>query len=255
MNQYDLLMTAAAMKDAEDEAVQDQLMNYAQDVSVLYQQLKVENKKLLEANQRLEEAYYEIILTGFDLISLNNKFLGSHCKRVSFFAEKIANELLLDKQRVLDLKFASLIHDIGLTGIPAKDLEEMFAGGPKSELDTYRNHPMVVLRPESFNSKFRKIADIIRAHHENIDGSGFPRGLDKEQIPVESRIIAIADDYDRFKSVRGNFADSHEIIDMMNARAGNRYDREIFRAFEYMITLNDPFREIQNIGPDMDFTV
>jgi HD-GYP domain-containing protein (c-di-GMP phosphodiesterase class II) len=234
-------------KNAEDEIMRDQLINYAADIAELYRNLKRENEKLVEANRELEESCYETILMGFDLITLNDEFLGGHCKRVSYYAESLAKWLGMDERIVSNAKLAALLHDAGLMGIPVDKVRGMFSDGPLSKLEIYRKHPLFNLRPITSGSRFRHIAAIMRSHHENMDGSGFPYGLIGERIPVESRIIAIADGYDRYRCVRSKPVDSREIVEAMAACGRGRYDKKILQVFAHMIAECDPFQGMKKI--------
>jgi len=220
-----------------------QLIQYAKDVGTLYQELKAENALLKTANRELAVSYYHTVFMGFDLISLNDEFLGGHCRRVARYAGELAEALGMDKEKIIATKLSALLHDMGLIGIPKKTIVEMLMGRNLSEdkLEIYKQHPIVNVRPITSNEKFKDIAGIISAHHENMDGSGFPNGLKGDEISVESRIIAIVSAYDMSKQLSRKAIDPGNIISEMEKDAGTKYDISILRTFKKAIIKQDPF--------------
>jgi len=235
-----------------DSQEHPQLIKYAEDVSKLYQDLKKENDLLRKANHALVISYYQTVLMGFDLISLCNEFLGGHSKRVARYAGNLAEALAVDEDDKINIKLAALLHDMGLIGVPQKTLINILSGKERSAetLGIYRQHPNVNIRPITSNERFKDIADIIRAHHENMDGSGFPNGLKGYEIPVESRIIAIVNGYDLVKQLNKKAIDPEKVISEMEKDVGTKYDINIFGTFKKIIIKQDPFTDTINISLD-----
>jgi response regulator RpfG family c-di-GMP phosphodiesterase len=223
------------------QALQGQLVKFAEDVTRLYKELKEENLSLEKANKDLEELYVETILMGFDMINLYDEFLGGHCKRVAYYAEILSQAMSLDEKSVKNVKLAAQLHDIGLIGIPREDLNKMFQGKNESLVKIYKQHPIIKIRPISSSERFKDVASIIAAHHENLDGSGFPNGLRGETILIESRIIAIANGYDVIKQLNPKTVEPEKIINEMVIEAGIKFDRVFFKEFAKLIVKNDPF--------------
>ena len=125
-----------------------QLIQYAKDVGTLYQELKTENDLLKNANRELAVSYYHTVFMGFDLISLNDEFLGGHCRRVARYAGELGEALGMDKEKIIQTKLSALLHDMGLIGIPKKTIVEMMMGRNLSEdkLQIYKLHPIVNVR-------------------------------------------------------------------------------------------------------------
>ncbi|MGR3317793.1 MAG: HD-GYP domain-containing protein [Candidatus Anammoxibacter sp.] len=234
-----------------------QLIKYAEDVSSVYKQLKKENELLVTANKELEESYYDTVLMGFEAMNLYGDFLGSHCKRVSYYSEKLAklysekDKAIVDKT-IVDIKLAALLHDIGLLGLPKSELIKLFSFENKKFTDTYRDHPVVNIRPITSARRFRKIAKIISAHHENVDGSGFPKGLRWKDIPIESRIITIVDSYDEIKQIYIEGAKPDKILKQMSKEADTKYDLNIFMLFKEMILAGDPLSAADTVAVDIE---
>jgi putative nucleotidyltransferase with HDIG domain len=238
--------------EQEMELLQKQLVNYAKDVSALYADLKKENEALAKANRELEDSFYAMVLLGFDLITLYDEQLGGHCKRVAFYSNALAEELGLDEKEVALVKLAALMHDIGLLGLPRDARKRIMLGQEQSQemLETYRQHPIVSLRPLATSPRFRDLAEIIAAHHENLDGSGFPRGLHGDQIPLESRIIAIADAYDIVRQSTRQDIEPGVLSGKLMRFAGVKFDEKLLNTFKDVVVRSDPFSAITEVGLD-----
>jgi len=229
--------------NAETEINQQQLFKYAEDVSALYQNLKKENKRLEDANSKLVNNYYQMVLMGFDLISMNNPFLGGHCKRVAHYADLLASALSLGREQRLSIKMAALLHDMGLIGISKELLIPILSGkeGSVEKMMIYYQHPNVNVRPLTSTDRFRDIARIIVAHHEHMDGSGFPKGLMGSEIPVESRVITIVDAYDNNRLTRPGRLSPGKNFEHLQSGPGDAFDPGILKAFKKLMLQQDPY--------------
>jgi response regulator RpfG family c-di-GMP phosphodiesterase len=235
-----------------DLKLQQQLLKYASDVSRLYKNLKKENTLLKKANRELVENYYQTVLMGFDLIAMRDEFLGGHCRRVSQYAGDLSEALGLGQKAKANVKLAALLHDVGLIGIPHKTLLNILTGKEpsKENIDIYRAHPDVEVRPITSTERFKDIAKMIRAHHENMDGTGFPNNLKGKEIPIGSRIISVADDYDLKKQLSQEPVVPRKILEDMEQEVESKYDEKVFFPFMLMILTNDPFHRIVNARLD-----
>jgi putative nucleotidyltransferase with HDIG domain len=156
-----------------------------------------------------------------------------HARRVQGYALALADEVSIGDDRMLAaIEAAALLHDIGKLGIPDRLLEKP---GPltESEYDHVKQHAIIgadILSAIAFPGP---LAVIVRHHHENWDGTGYPDGLRGEAIPVGSRVLAIVDCYDALTSDRPyQRALSHECaVAMIHERRGTMYDPEIVEAF------------------------
>ena len=118
-----------------------------------------------------------------------------HSERVGNISAAIAKELGFDKERINKIRVAGFLHDIGKIGIPENILNK------KGKLDAQewkimKTHPEKSGRILENTYEYSEISNIVLHHHEKWNGSGYPKGLMGEEIPLESRIIAVADAYD-----------------------------------------------------------
>jgi len=156
----------------------------------------ISHKEQLEGRTR-ELASLQVGLLGTVLqtLSLRDKMTARHSAAVARYSREIARELGLSEREQDVVHTAALLHDIGKFIFPDSIL---FANSKLSEEDfeIVRRHPEQGARLVARIDGYGPVAEIILAHHERIDGNGYPNGLVGEQIPLPARIISVADTYD-----------------------------------------------------------
>lgn len=133
-------------------------------------------------------------------ISLKDDYTRMHCDHVSDYAAILAQEIGLSEEEIRFIQIGGELHDIGKVGIPNAILQKRDKL-TDAEFDIMKNHTILgdSLLP---NEGFDRIKEMIRNHHERIDGRGYPDGLKGEEIPVSARILAIADTFDAMTTQR-----------------------------------------------------
>lgn len=138
-------------------------------------------------------------LTSF-LISLND-IVGIHSIRVAGYAVTTGREMELSQKQLTNLCMASLLHDIGKLFIPPEILYKTgYLDG--YEMEIIRDHPVTGENIVRNVELYKPVADLILHHHEFFNGRGYPGGLSGSDIPLLSRIIAVADAYEAMTSER-----------------------------------------------------
>ncbi|MHB0866472.1 MAG: response regulator [Thermoleophilia bacterium] len=158
----------------------------------------VENVRLYE-NLRL--AYLATIRSLAEAVDAKDKYTRGHSDRVAAFAVAIARELELDAVTISHVRDAGYLHDIGKIGTPDSVLlKDGVLSGP--EMEQMRLHPGDSFKIVTQAQFSPDISRMIRHHHERFDGSGYPDGLKELDIPLGSRILAVADAYEAMTSDR-----------------------------------------------------
>jgi putative two-component system response regulator len=129
--------------------------------------------------------------------------ISSHLDRVSRYACEIGKLMALDGARLLELHHATPLHDVGKIGLPQALLNKP-GRLTREEMETIKSHSLIGYRllDGSPWPMIQCAARIALCHHECWDGTGYPHGLAGEQIPIEARIVAVADVYDALMSQR-----------------------------------------------------
>lgn len=165
-------------------------------------------------------------------IELKDPYTGGHCERVADYALMIASELGLPEDEMESIKFGAWLHDCGKIGIPEKILNKK---SPLSEMefDIIKKHPGWGAEVAKQANLSRKIINIIHYHHERYDGSGYPACIQGDAIPVESRIVTVADVYDALTSDR-SYREKYsrdKAIKIMLAMGDSVFDPDILDVF------------------------
>ena len=155
-----------------------------------------------------------------------------HAERVAEIVLKLAGTMKYPESQIEDLKMFAKYHDLGKVGIAD---EILFKPGPLSEEEfgEVKRHSEIGYRIALFFSELNNIADWILKHHESWNGKGYPLGIQGEDIPLECRILSIADAYDTMTSLRPyrNPLSPSEAIKELKRLAGERFDPELVDKF------------------------
>lgn len=160
--------------------------------------------------------------------------IGAHLDRVSRYAVTLGRLLGLSDLQLLHLHHATPLHDIGKIGVPLDILNK--AGRPTpAEMEIIKSHTVVGYRilEGSEDPLTQMAAKIALYHHENWDGSGYPYGLSRTDIPLEARIVAIADVYDALMSQRAYKPawEEEAVLHELKRLRGVKFDPEILDVF------------------------
>lgn len=181
--------------------------------------------------ERLSMRSKSIDLIMNSLYEKNNREMH-HSKRVANICELIASHMYFSQAEVKQIKLAGLVHDIGKIGIGNSILDK---SGPltNEEYVEIQKHSEAGHRILSSVNEFSEIAEYVLAHQERWDGSGYPQSLKEEEIPIQSRMIAIADAYDAMTADRSYHTKISPLlaIEEIKKCAGTQFDPEIVRVF------------------------
>ncbi len=165
-------------------------------------------------------------------IELNDKYTKGHCDRVADCSLMIAEVLELSKEIKKEIKYGSWLHDCGKIGVPESILNSSIPLNEK-ELEIIRNHPVWGSYIAKKAQLSEVVINIIYCHHERFDGKGYPRGLQGNDIPIEARIVAVAECYDAITSKRPyrEAYPEEKGIEIIRSLKGDHFDPEIVDIF------------------------
>ncbi|SDI56532.1 HD domain-containing phosphohydrolase [Desulfosporosinus hippei] len=185
-------------------------------------------KKLFESPSMRGKTIKAIINTLHE----KNKREEQHSHRVSALCESMGIALGLPEGEVEELKTVGLLHDIGKIAIEETTLNKPGALA-EEEWQEIKRHPEIGYRILSTVNEMSEIADYVLCHHEKWNGTGYPKGLKGEEIPFQSRIIAIIDAYDAMTSERSyrNALSEEVAIKEIQTNSGTQFDPEVVNVF------------------------
>ena len=168
----------------------------------------------------------------------------NHSKRVAYYVESICHKLKLEEEDVSVIVEAARMHDIGKIAIPDNILFKRVKL-TKEEYDIIKEHAAKGEQIVNKLSQFKKGANIIRHHHERFDGTGYPDNLKGDDIPLGSRIIAIADAFDAMTTFRlySTPKTIEDALHELEANKGTQFDPDIADVFIQMVL--DNYEEVK----------
>src|SRR5579859_581408 len=168
-----------------------------------------------------------------------DKYTGGHCERLSNYSTALGTRLSLSEEEITALRRGGIVHDIGKVAVPDAILLKPGKLTPE-EWTIMCQHPVVGERICSPLKSFRLVLPIIRHHHEKCDGSGYPDGLKREEIPLTARIMTIVDIYDAVTTDRPyhKALSTEEALEIMaNEVKKGRLDSYLFAEFREMMAV------------------
>lgn len=207
------------------------ILNFVSSQIAMAIERKMNEERLRSKNAQLKMLTEGIILSLVQAVEIRDPYTAGHQQRVASLAEAIARKMGLHPERVEATRIAALLHDVGKIAVPSELLSKP---GKLSELELalIRQHPVVsynILRNIQFS---QPIAQFVLEHHEKMNGSGYPAGLEGENINLESRIICVADVVDSlashrpYRPARG----IEQALQEIQEQAGILYDAEVVKA-------------------------
>ncbi len=203
--------------------------------------LKLDNENLI---QDLKDLFSGTVKAIIEALDAKDSFTLGRSRRVAFYALKIVNKMALTPAEASQIELAGLLHDIGMIGV-AEEILNKSQKLSDEEFEKVKMHVQYSVKILEDIKQLYEITEIIKYHHEHYDGNGYPYGLKGEEIPLGSRIIAIADAYDSMVSNRAyrNSLPPEQAIEILQQGAGKQFDPNLVQIF--ISILPDAAREIE----------
>ncbi|MBC7877812.1 MAG: response regulator [Anaerolineales bacterium] len=201
-----------------------------------YRKLVDDRVHIEEAHSKLLSAYDATIEGWSRAMDLRDKETEGHTQRVTALTKKLAELAGMSNDELINMQRGSLLHDIGKMGVPDSILHKP-AKLTDEEWSIMRQHPKYaydMIQPIEY---LRPALDIPYCHHEKWDGSGYPRGLKGEEIPLSARIFAIIDVWDAVTSDRPYRLawDKQKALEHINEQNGKHFDPHVVELFQKMM--------------------
>lgn len=181
--------------------------------------------------RELRETYHGVLMILRQFIS-KDTYTQNHSYRVSIYAARVASEMGFDNERVEDVRAAALLHDIGKLDISREILYKAarLTADEFKEMQEHVSKGVNLLEP--VGGSLRRVLPIILSHHDRFDGTGYSDRAG-EEIPLEARILAVADAYDAITSDRPyrKGSTTYEAREILEKGAGREFDPDVVAAF------------------------
>jgi putative nucleotidyltransferase with HDIG domain len=188
--------------------------------------------ELRRSNRELALAYDETLEGWSRALELRDQVTEGHTRRVTELTVRLARAVGVGEEDLVHVRRGALLHDIGKVGIPDSILTKP---GPLSEEEwgVMRRHPVYAYQMLWPIDYLRPAVDIPYCHHEKWDGSGYPRGLEGEEIPIAARIFAVVDVWDALRSERPYRRAWPEdtVLAYLADQSGRHFDPRVVEAF------------------------
>jgi response regulator RpfG family c-di-GMP phosphodiesterase len=173
-----------------------------------------------------------VYLSLAQTVELKDPYTKGHCDRVARYAVSLAKALGLDNGQLEEIKHGSWLHDCGKIGVPERVLN--YPGKlTEDDMEAVMQHPRWGSEVARQAHMSETVVNVILYHHERFDGAGYPSGLKGSAIPIEARIVAIADVFDALYSDRPyrNAYSLDRVLEIMQEMTATHFDPELVRTF------------------------
>lgn len=200
---------------------------------------------------QLRSAYLGTVRSLADAIEAKDPGVRTHSEEVARYATAVAARLELDPQRREELAFGSLLHDVGKIGISERILLKP-GRLTDEEFNVIKLHPRIGHRIVAGIPALAGIAPAVLHHHERYDGTGYPSGLSGERIPLEARIVGVADSFSAMIAERpySPGRTPEEACQELERCAGSQFDPQVVALFVEEVRRQPPREEATAPGPD-----
>jgi response regulator RpfG family c-di-GMP phosphodiesterase len=206
----------------------------------LEQKVAERTAEVQQALKDLKRTFIDTVHVFSGLIELRGGKIGGHSRRVAEHARAIAQRLNLSEVELQDVMLAALLHDIGKIGLPDHILDKPFNMLSAEVRGEVMKHPQKGQAVLMGIAQLKNAALLIRHHHECFDGSGYPDHLAGLAIPLGSRILAAANEYDALQlgTLVGRELKPNEALRFLVDNRGKRYDPAVVDAFNTLLAEN-----------------
>jgi len=215
--------------------------------------IRRQNEELKNRNQQISGSFRHIIVAFSRLIEQHSSRLQEHTGNVTGLSVCVAGDLGLPPDQIETLRTAALLHEIGVIGIAPEILDKRVTAMTREELGIFLQHAVRGQTAVDEVEELREAGVLIRHHHEQFGGGGFPDGLCGLDIPLGSRIIAFADYVDRELEEERGEAAVRKVLEKAAKELGHQLDPALFPLMEpHILALYLPARSQHDEGAEKE---
>lgn len=209
-----------------------QMQSQVTEVNLLSRAFNEAAESVRESQEKLEAAYVQFVETMAEALDARDPYTAGHSRRVSAYSTMIGEAMNLNSGEAETLRTGAQLHDIGKIGVPDAVLQKPGAL-TDAEFATIKLHPEIGKRILEKLGRFAAILPIVELHHENHNGSGYPHGMNGEQVPLAARIVHVADAYDAMTTDRAyrKALPRERVLAELRKHAGQQFDPAVVNAF------------------------
>ena len=194
--------------------------------------ISIRNSELLKARIRQFDSMIRVLASSIDA---RDPLTAGHSEKVTEYTLGICDELGISKDYREMFRVAALLHDYGKIGVPDSILKKngMLTEEEYEAVKSHAEKTREILEQVNFEGIFSQIPEIAGSHHEKIDGTGYPKGLKGNEIPLGAKIIAVADYFEAVTSKR-HYRDPMPLdnaFQMLQERSGRHFEKEVVDSF------------------------
>ena len=244
VQRYELICQNAYLQETT-QSMNEQLVELNRSLEQQVKLVAKQNQQLADVNDALARNLVRSMELCVHTMQTFYPSLGNQARRVSQLCKSIADVLELSSEERRVLESSALLHDVGLVGVP-RQIIRRWQDEPSSlspaEKALIQQHPILGQELSGFTSELVKVGEVIRAHHEQFDGNGYPDQLIGENIPWLARLLAVAVAY-------ASSPLAHlDAVEKIKMGADTLFDPEAVRAFLKALTVTSVARKEREIG-------
>ncbi len=196
-------------------------------------QLQQTMLKLEKTHESLKKSYIASVQVFSSLMEMREGILAGHSRKVANHSRKIALKMGLKKEECQTIMIAGLLHDIGKIGLSDSILKVPYSELNGEDLRRFKKHSVEGQAALMALEPLEGATVLIRHHHEQYDGLGYPDGLKGKEIPIGARILAVANDYEALLSgsLVSNSQSKEQAIEFLRRNRSKRYDSKVVDVF------------------------
>ncbi len=200
-------------------------------------ELEMMVERLCDLNQQIKENTIKTVSAMAHALAARDACTEGHTSRVGELAGRMAHCLGLDEETAVSIRLGGILHDIGKIGFSDLLFQAHEGRNPPHVVKEIVRHPELgakILKDLDFLGPSR---EYVHAHHERLDGKGYPRRLKAEDIPLGARIVAVADSYDAMTTDRPyqKGRSPENAVAILKGHAGSRWDEDCISALEAVL--------------------